>query len=323
MGAARERAAGFTVIEVLGAVFLALVVLTLVSGIFSENGRQRAVASERLRTETAAATALDRIAEDLEATILMSRPAGGDPRDHPWRFVAEDPGELGARALRFQTQNVSRANLAEHASTRVDVAYYLTEEETDETGGEPRFTLWRWQSLRPPSEPTLRWPEPEDPGSARLAEGLADFGVRLVDAEGGVVDEWDSTFAVDDAPLPLGAEISVVLYRTARDGEAEPGVLEVPGDVHERSISLAMPRPIDLSALIALAAGDGEAECGTIADCADFDDTWFVELRESGCDGDEELCELLNASTEVCWSEVAREWPSVAAAAAPECGALP
>ncbi len=319
----RPRAAGFTLLEMLSAVFLATIVLVLVAGIFSENGRQRSAASERLRVETAASTALDRVAQDLEATIFLTPSAGGDPRDHPWRFVAEDPGELGARALRFQTQNVSRANLGEHATTWVDVAYFLEEEEPEDLADEPRFTLWRWQSVRPPGDAALRWPAPGDPDTARLVEGLADFGVRLVDAEGGVLDEWDSTFAAEGALLPMGAEISVVLFRTAREGEAEPGVLEIPGRVHERAISLAMPRPVDLDALIALAEATGEPDCGTIADCADFDDAWFVELREKDCDGDAELCALLNASTDACWKDLAREWPRIAASAAPECEDLP
>jgi hypothetical protein len=100
-------------------------------------------------------------------------------------------------------------------------------------------------------------------------------------------------------------------------------VLEIPGRVHERAISLAMPRPVDLDALIALASATSEPACGTIADCADFDDAWFVGLRENDCDGDTELCQLLNASSEVCWKELAREWPRIAAQAAPECEDLP
>jgi len=317
---APHHVAGFTLIEVMGAFFITTIVILFVTGIFSENGRQRSAATELLRVETSASAALDILAEDLEAAIHVSRSEGRDPRDHPWRFVAENGSALGARSLRFQTQNVSRANLGEHASTWVDVAYFLTGEEDDEdSGGEPRFTLWRWRSTRPPSDVADRWPEPDDPGSARVLEGIADFGVQLVDAEGGLVDEWDSSFLPGDAPLPVGAEISLSLYELAREGEAEPDVLEVPGRTHLRAVSLAMSRPIDLDALIALASEAGDVECGTIAECADFDDRWFVELREADCDGDEALCELLASSQSSCWSDVVQDWPSVASTAAPEC----
>jgi type II secretory pathway component PulJ len=315
--------AGFTLLEMLSAVFLATVVLVLVSSIFGENARQRSVASERLRVETTASTALDRIADDLEASILLKRPAERDPRTHAWRFIAEDPGDLGARTVRFQTQNVSRSNLAEHSTTWVEVVYFLADEEIDDPSADPHFTLWRWQSNRIPGDSDRRWPEPGEPGTARVAEGLADFGVRLIDAEGALLDEWDSTFAAEDAALPAGAEIALVLFRAARPGEGEPGQIEVPGRIHGRTVTLAMPTPIDVAALIELSEGTSDPECGTIADCADFDDEWFVELREKDCDGDVELCDLLNASGDTCWQELAREWPRVAASAAPECEELP
>ena len=322
----RNRATGFTLIEVVAAFFLTTVVLFFVTGIFSENGRQRSAATELLRVETTASAALDLIAQDLEGTVFVTRPSGSDPRSHPWRFLGEGSGELGASFVRFQTQNVPRGNLGENASTWVDIAYFVTEEEADEdseTEG-PSYTLWRWRSSRPPSEAAQRDPDPDDPASARVAEGLAAFGVRFVDPEGGVVDDWDSAFAPDDAPIPMGVEINLTLHRLAREGETDSGALLIPGRLHERAVTLAMHRPIDLDALISLASNsDGDPTCGTIADCADFEDEWFVDLRESECDGDEELCRLLNDSTETCWSAVAKDWPSIANEAAVECEKLP
>lgn len=323
----RARRRGFTLIEVMGAFFVTTVVLLFVTGIFQENGRQRAVATERLRVETTAHGALDRLAQDLEATLYVSRPPDRDARDHPWVFRAEGPGELGATRLRFATQNVARGQLAENTATWIEVAWFLTEEEPDPdergfTAG-PRYTLWRWRSVRPPSVASERFPDADDPGAARVAEGLADFGVRFVDADGGVVDEWDSAFALDEAPLPLTAEIRLSLYEDAREGEAEPGILQLPGRVRERAVSLAMPAPLDVKALVALALESaGELQCATIADCADIEDEWFVELRQSGCGGDEDLCALLDRSNELCWSEFAGEYPSVASSAPAACEEL-
>ena len=181
------HAMGFTLIEVVAAFFLTTVVLFFVTGIFSENAKQRSAAAELLRVETTASAALDLIAQDLEGTVFVTRPSGSDPRSHPWRFLGEGSGELGASFVRFQTQNVPRGNLGENASTWVDIAYFVTEEEADEdseTEG-PSYTLWRWRSSRPPSEAAQRDPDPDDPASARVAEGLAAFGVRFVDPEGG------------------------------------------------------------------------------------------------------------------------------------------
>ena len=50
---------GFTLIEVVAAFFLTTVVLFFVTGIFSENAKQRSAAAELLRVETTASAALD------------------------------------------------------------------------------------------------------------------------------------------------------------------------------------------------------------------------------------------------------------------------
>jgi len=327
MSAHPIRNAGFTLIEVIGAFFMTTVVLFMVMGIFSENGRQRSVATEKIRVATTAAAALDVIAQDLEAALFVQKPEGLDPNRHAWLFRAEGVGELGSTRLHFQTQNVARDNLGEHASTWVDVAYFLTEEEdveAQESGffASSRYTLWRWRSSRPPSDAARRFPDQDEPGAARVAEGLASFGVTFVDLDGATLEEWDSTYGTGENPIPVAAEIRLSLFQDARPGEADPGVLQIPGRVHERSVSVAMHRPVDVDALIATATNADGPGCATISDCADFDDQWFVDQREAGCDGDDELCDLLNSSTESCWSEVVSGWPSVANLASPQCEEL-
>lgn len=322
------RTAGFTLIEVVGAFFVTIVVMFFVFSIFFENGRQRAVASELMRVETTAGAALELVARDLEGALYVSRPANRDLRDHPWIFLAERPGDLGATLLRFQTQNVPRGNLGEHASTWVDVVYFVTEEEPDPDavgfGTEPRFTLWRWRSIRPPNDATRRLPDEYDPRSARVAAGLADFGVTFLDEGGSVVDEWDSSLGTGESPLPVAAEIRLSLFEAARPGQSDdPEALMVAGRPRARSVALPMHRPIDIAALVAASQSAAEIDCSTIADCADIDDEWFVDLLDAGCDGDEELCDMLNASTTTCWSEIANGWASIAATAPAACEELP
>ena len=322
---ATRRHAAFTLVEVIGAFFLTTVVLFAVTGIFSENGRQRSAASEKLRVATTAAAALDLVAEDLEGAIFVRKPEGRDGRNHPWIFQADGESELGATRLRFQTQNVSRSRLGEHASTWVDVAYFLTEEESEESGifTAARYTLWRWRSLRQPSDAARRFPDQNEPGAARVAEGLAGFGITFVGDEGEAADDWDSSLGTGDSPMPVAAEIRLSVFREARAGEAEPGSLQVPSRVHSRSISISMHRPIDVDALIAAANSSGGATCSTIADCADFDDQWFEDQRASDCEDDDELCDLLNSSNTTCWSEIKSGWSWLADQAAPECENLP
>ena len=326
MSKAARRQQGFTLIEVLAAFFMTTVILVFVAGIFRENGRQRSAASELLRVETTATAALELLAQDLEGALFVARPPTRDPRDHPWVFIADRNTDLGATQLRFTTQNVPRSNLGENASTWVEVAYFLVEDEFEndqETDG-PSFTLWRWRSNRPPSVSNQRFPDADDLGSARIAEGIANFGVTFLDADGGSVDEWDSTLSVGASPMPIAAEIRLVLYRDARSGESDQSTLQIPGKTYERHVSLPMHRPIDLAALLEAAAGEsGDASCSTVDACVALDDVWFSEQLENECDGDEELCDLLAASSVTCWSEIASGWPGLAATAAVECEDLP
>lgn len=320
-----RRQAAFTLVEVIGAFFLTTIVLFAVTGIFSENGRQRSAASEKLRVATTAAATLDLLAQDLEGAIFVQKPEGRDGRNHPWLFQADGISELGATRLRFQTQNVSRSNLAEHASTWVDVAYFLTEEESEESGffAATRYTLWRWRSVRPPSDPARRFPDQFEPGAARVAEGLAQFGLTFVSAEGETTEEWNSSFGTGETPVPLAAEIRLSLFKDARSGEAEPGVIQIPSRVHARSISIPMHRPLNIDALIAAANGADGPTCSTVADCADLGDDWLADLIDSGCDDDDELCDLLNAQNTTCWNEIRSDWGSIASLAPAECDDLP
>ncbi|MAG34439.1 MAG: hypothetical protein CL908_26510 [Deltaproteobacteria bacterium] len=311
----RSRQAGFTLIEVIGAFFLTVVVLFLVTGIFAENGRQRAAAIELMRERLAAAGALDLIASDLEGTIHLARRAGQDPEDHAWRFLAEGSGELGATALRFVTQNAPRSNAAEHATSWVEVAYFLDETEDGE------LVLWRWRSPRPPSRPARGFPSSDEVGAMRITSGISDFGIRFLDAEGSWLEDWDSTFEPPEAAIPEAAEISLALYRKPRRGEAEPDVDELPGLLHTRRVALAM-RPIDVAALIELGRGDeeNEADCYTIGQClTESDSEWYTTLLEDDCEGDDALCDLLESPDDTCFSEIESSYPQIADQAPAEC----
>ncbi len=70
----RNRSTGFTLIEVVAAFFLTTVVLFFVTGIFSENGRQRSAATELLRVETTASAALPLPFDGRLTTASAARP---------------------------------------------------------------------------------------------------------------------------------------------------------------------------------------------------------------------------------------------------------
>jgi len=191
-----SRHRGYTLIEILGAFFIMTIILTLVTGIFAENGRQRAAALGLMRESLSAAATLDQLAQDLESALFLTNKAGRRPDENPWRFLSEGLGETGAVALRFVTQNAPLANRAEHASGWVEVAYFLEEDQSGDV------VLWRWLSPRPPAEPADRFPSADDDGSTRVAIGVSQFGIRFLDADGEWVDEWDSALPPRRCPQP-------------------------------------------------------------------------------------------------------------------------
>ena len=308
--------AGYTLVEILGAFFIMTIILTLVTGIFVENGRQRAASLGMMSEGLSAAAATEQIVADLEGALFVL-PESGRPDEHPWRFVAEGGGELGADALRFVTQNAPLANRPEHASGWVEVAYFVEEDR------EGQRALWRWVSPRPPHEVDGRFPNAGDDGTSRLAVDVDDLGFRFRDLEGEWIDDWDSAYQPPDAPLPGAVEFNLRLLRDARVGETEDPSNKVPARLHSRRVVLPMP-PMSVSALVDLAAGDeDEAACFTVADClAEGDTEWYEEQLTANCEGeggDELVCELLEDSSRSCWSEVLAESPSIANDAPSSC----
>lgn len=311
--------AGFTLIEIVGAFFLMVVILVSITGIFVENGRQRKAATELIREKLSASGALALIASDLESAVLVAPAEGTDPTNHPWQFLAEDAGDLGAQSIRFVTQNASAMNAGENSSSWVEVAYFLEEDE------EEQLTLWRWRSARPPSEPSRGFPDSSDSGSARVALGVHEFGVRLLDFDGSWVDDWDSTYRPPDQMLPDAAEITIGLLREARLGEVEDDGLGdkvmTPGIPQQRHVTLVM-KPLDVAALIELANGRGgaDADCFTIGQCLDLGDSdWYATELEDQCGGDDQLCSLLTSPDSNCWSTIESGYPDLAARAPEGC----
>jgi hypothetical protein len=213
--------------------------------------RASAVATQQTRDSRRAIALLDRIARDLEAAMLVSKPEELDPLYHPWVFVAEDRvgggGAEGADHLRFITRSRVLRSSAVHESDFEVVSYALRD--TDDRGTE----LLRWSSPRLPEELDRSFPAADAEGAALFADELASFGVKFLDDEGGWRSEWDSSTLVDSSELPLAAEISVaILPPSDAFGEEEP-------DVYRRQVLLPV-RPLDPEALLAAGGpedGDG------------------------------------------------------------------
>lgn len=304
---------GYTLVEILGAFFIMTIILTLVSGIFVENGRQRAASLGLMNEALSAAAALEQVSADLEGALFL-KATSGRPDENPWRFSSEGSGELGARSLRFMTQNAPAGNRPVHASQWVEVSYFVEEDR------EGNLDLWRGVAPRPPTEVQDRYPRAGDEGTMRVATDVVDLGFRFRDELGEWLDDWDSAFASPESPLPSVVEFNLQLYREARIGETEDGSDRVPARPHSRRVVLPM-KTIDVAKLIELEEdAEDDEECFTVAQClAEGDRDWYEDQLDDDCGGDEDLCEMLSNSSETCWSEIVAASESVAAEAPETC----
>jgi type II secretory pathway pseudopilin PulG len=261
---------GFTLIELLAVVGFTAVLLLFAVNFYIEITRASEAATERTRDSRRAIALLDRIARELEATVLVRKPDDLDPLYHPWVFLAEDRGgDEGAERLKFNTRSRVLRSTGHHESDLEVVSYALREAED---GG---LELLRWSSPRLPEELDRSFPESEADGAVLFAEGLASFGVRFMDDEGEWHNEWDSSTLVDSSELPLAAEISVAILP-----ESDPLTEEEP-EVYLRRVLIPV-RPLDLEALLSGEEPDNgdDTECPgmTVGACVAANQAKFDEL---------------------------------------------
>ena len=275
--AARARR-GFTLIEVLAVVLITSLLLGATINFYVNLTREAAHASEKVREVRRASALLDRIAVDLEHTVLVKKPAEEDAITSPWLFRAQSRfsqsgPQPASDQIKFIRREIPRAS-AGPASDIAMVAYTL---ERSEDG--PSFVLRRWSRPDLPESLEHDFPRSDDPASFVVADDLALFALRFLDESGEWHERWDSTEVADSANLPLAVEIEVALAPPAsQDPEAEAKE-PVP---YTRLVELPL-RPIDLEAMLkkdeetteTAAAGTtgapGESNQGpTLGECIDL-----------------------------------------------------
>jgi type II secretion system protein J len=244
-----RRHAAFTLIEMMAVMLLLGILVSSVVNFYIQLSRESNAAAAATRGSRRAVAALDRIARELESTILVIRPDGEDPLSHPWLFWAErEGGGDGADTLRFTTRGRRPRASAAYESDLAVVGYTLRE---SPDGPESGSELLRWTSPRLPDGLERNVPRDEQDGAQVLVDGVTEFGLRFLTEDGEWKEEWDSS-TVDSNLLPLAAEIRLALAEELDSGlEARPA--------SQRQVVLAL-RPLDLQAL--LTADDEEGDAG-------------------------------------------------------------
>jgi type II secretion system protein J len=286
----RRARSGFTLLEVLAVVALTSVVIGVALDFYVDLSNASRRASDHVRDVRRATAVLDRVARDLEAAVLVTKPPDVDPIAHPWLFFAESRyAESGSDQIKFVARNHEpRSDAARESDVEV-VAYGVRRAQDDAS-----LELLRWSSPRLPDGLDRTVPSDESQGAQLLADRLAAFSLRFLDPEGEWEEAWDSTTLDRSSELPRAVEIQVAMALDEAAPELEEG--ELP-PVFTRRVLLPV-RPIDLETLLdpklaaarAAGADDGSAS-GLDRDGdgdVDEDDEKLADEEGSGEEGEKE-----------------------------------
>jgi len=256
---------GFTLLEVLAVLFLTALVIGVALDFYVDLSNQSAHASEVTREVRRATGLLDRVARDLERTLLVQKPPEVDPLAHPYVFLAESRiSSEGADRIKFVSRQPGERS--QRQTSELSMVAFMLRESEDGDG----YELLRWSSPTLPESLDRDFPLPDDPGTLVLARGVHHFALRFLDEGGEWVSEWDSSQLLDSSTLPLAVEIEVAMEPLEDRLPEEAAEL-----IYRRRVLLPV-RPLDLVALLdpdAGAAGAGEeGDCDEsllVRDCVD------------------------------------------------------
>ncbi|MCH8891695.1 MAG: prepilin-type N-terminal cleavage/methylation domain-containing protein, partial [Myxococcales bacterium] len=246
-----RKRGGFTLLEVMAVValigFVFFVALTFYTDLADASTR----ASNHTRGIRRASAILDRVARDIEGTMLLVKPPEMDPFAFPWIFLGETRlGGDASERLKFITRNHDPTRTGAAETNLATVAYMV------ESGPDDSISLYRWTSSRLPESLDKSFPRQDDDGSFLLAEGLHYFGFNFLGEDGELRSEWDSSTLLDSSSLPLAVEIRLSLMDDPTPAGEEP-------PIYRRRVLIPV-RPLDLAALAdpnnpIFGGGEGEA----------------------------------------------------------------
>ena len=175
---------GFTLLEILIAVFILAIVLSTIFTSYTGTFRIIDETESQADTYGMARIALERMLEDLESIYFSKTSKSEGATIQPTRFAGEDKEikEKSADSLRF----LSRAHVVfDEKDENFEVAeiiYYVKENENGDS-----LVLYR--------SDTLEFEEPltEENSGLVLCDGLSSINFAYYDMNGEVYDSWDST----------------------------------------------------------------------------------------------------------------------------------
>jgi general secretion pathway protein J len=208
---------GFTLLEILIAIFIFGVVLSTIYSSFLGTSRVVNETENQAETYRMARITLDRMHDDLESVYVPQNPEPAESDENNvtvGEFVGDDT-EIDGRAadsLRF----LSRAHIVfseeDQPSGTAVIEYYVKESEEEE-GEESHFVLFRSDT------PELEEAPSKGTGGLVLCDKLVSIDFTYYDAVGDEYDSWDTTAEAFEGKIPSMVSITLEL-ENERDAEA-------------------------------------------------------------------------------------------------------
>jgi general secretion pathway protein J len=197
---------GFTLLEVLIAMFIFSVVLTTLYTAYTGTFRNIERTESQADLYQMARIVLERMTEDLESVYMVSQKEPSDDEeetDQPARFVGTMSEIEGRRmdGLRFASKAHIFFDVEEPYAGTAEIVYYV-KENSEEEG---RFILYRSDKAN------FGQSEEEGTGGWILCDSLHAIQFTYYDEEGGAHDVWDSTEETFKDKLPSGVSIILEL----------------------------------------------------------------------------------------------------------------
>jgi general secretion pathway protein J len=197
---------GFTLLEVLIAMFIFAVVLSTLYTAYTGTFRNIERTESQADLYQMARIVLERMTEDLESVYMVSKDKPSDDEeetDQPARFVGTMSEMEGRRldTLRFASKAHIFFDEEEPYPGTAEVVYYVRENDEEEGG----FILYRSDKAN------FGQSEEEGTGGWILCDRLHAIQFTYYDEEGGAHDGWDSTEDAFKDKLPSGVSILLEL----------------------------------------------------------------------------------------------------------------
>ena len=207
----KSRKTGFTLLEVLIAMFIFAVILSTLYVAYTGTFRNIEETESQADLYQMARIVLERMTEDLESVYMVAQTKeaqGEEPveANQSTRFVGTMTEIEGRRldTLRFASKAHIVFNSGEPYPGTAEIVYYVRENSGDQGG----FTLYRTDRAN------FEHGEEEATGGWILCDRLYAIQFTYYDEEGGAYDNWDSTEESFKDKVPSGISILLELANT-------------------------------------------------------------------------------------------------------------